>query len=272
MAFTAWGDPAGAGPILDRYLGSVRMSDSAGQPYGSLAESFYANGEPASPRFIVDDRGPARLLFAAERYVMSLPDDQRRAWITRHADRIRAAAEFLTGWADRRRGAPLWCADPVGLSDAVSQSRVFDQYAGVSAAIRVFRAIGQDVPETWTQRRETLGGLADWILTTRSAAWSPARALVLEFRDLPGPSHEALSAQTLAALGAGRDHDYEQGAMVAAQAVLLIEAADPGVEGLDREQVWEAIDGSSYADVAPLPCDSYASGLALFAAAVLTTP
>ncbi len=232
LAFDAWGDAGAAQSILDHYLAAVRKDDAPGQPYGSMAESFYTNGEIASPPFIVDDLGPARVLYATWRHAQRMAPADRDAWLARHAEAIDAAAEFLSTWADARRGAPLWSKDPTGLADTATQIQVFDHLAGITAAIRLREMRGQPIPQGWQLRSETLLDLAEWIMTTPSAGWSPGPAVVWELDGFSRPLQHATANAARAALPA----ETNPGVVLS----LAIQLSQIGEE-TGSDAVWQAV-------------------------------
>jgi hypothetical protein len=183
-AIAAWalhlaGQDGVAEKAVETYFADVRRDDRPRRPLGSMPESIFTNGDPASPHFIVDDRGPARVLWVADRTIQDRSGEARAAWVRKHWKVIEAAAEFLSTWMEPRRGAPLWSADPIGLADAGTQDRVFAAYGGISAALRLAAYAGKPAPESWTARRAQLRAMTEWILT-EPGKWRNEDALLLE--------------------------------------------------------------------------------------------
>ncbi len=190
-ALAAWalfelGDHAAAEKSIEAYLSKVRIGDRSRESFGSMPESLYTNGEAASAHFIVDDRGPARVLWVADRILRARGPLVRAAWIQTHWKPIEAAGEFLSTWFDARRGAPLYADDPVGLSDAETQDRLFADFGGMSAAIRLAESAGREVPEAWRVRREQLRALTEWVLK-EPGRWMPGGSILLETSGIADP-------------------------------------------------------------------------------------
>ncbi len=187
-ALAAWalfeiGERDAAERSLEAYFGKIRSVDRPRRPLGSMPESLYTDGDPASPHFIVDDRGPARVLWVADRMLRDRPEAERTAWVRKHWKGIEATAEFLSTWSDARYGAPLYAVDPVGLADAETQDRLFAVHAGMAAALRLGDYAGGIAPETWRVRHAQLRDMAERVLITPEK-WIAGDALVLEFEGL----------------------------------------------------------------------------------------
>ncbi len=255
-------DRADAEKILTNYLDAVRMSDAPYLPYGSIPESFYVNGEIASPRFIVDDLGPARTLFATARFVGTLPEADRAAWIRRRLNAVRAAGEFLSIWVDPRRGAPLWSSDPEGLADSQTQTAVFDHYAGITAAIRLLGVAGETAPDTWTSRADTLRELCERIVTTRAMGWTPAQAIVTNFDGFDSETLNAIARAIRNALEGAESLPPDDAARLAAQIALLQEDARVQTNPLPPHLLRRAVEWASADRNEP---NAYRSALVLFA-------
>jgi len=183
-ALVAWalyesGDHEAEERSIEAYLSLILTEEKPRRPYGSMPESVYTNGELASPHFVIDDRGPARVLWVAERMLASRGPNARAAWVQSHWKAIEAAAEFLSTWADARRGAPLYAKDPVGLADAETQDRLFAHFAGISAAIRLAGIAAKEVPQAWRVRRDQLQALCEWVLE-EPGLWMSGGSLLLE--------------------------------------------------------------------------------------------
>lgn len=169
---------------LDAYTQQIRMDDRPRQPFGSMPESLYTSGTIASPHFVVDDRAPGYVLGMAKWILHDrLTIDAYQQWVKGDWPVIEAAGEFLSTWADARRGAPLWCDDPIELSDAKTQDRLFAAYAGISAAIRLAQNVQEPVPDAWRARQDQLRELVEWVLTT-PGKWQVGDALALELEGL----------------------------------------------------------------------------------------
>jgi len=164
---------------VEAYLDLIRTQEKPRRPIGSMPESVYTSGELASPHFVIDDRGPARVLWVADRFARGLKDVDRRGWVQRHWEAIEAATGFLCAWSDPRRGAPLYSADPVGLADGVTQDRLFAAYAGISAGIRLAEHAGEMVPEPWRNRQDRLRELIEWVIA-EPGRWVPGASLLLD--------------------------------------------------------------------------------------------
>ena len=221
LAYLDAGEVASAQSILDHYLVAVRDTDITGQPFGSLAESYYTNGEIASPRFIVDDLGPARVLFAVRKVALSMPEDDADQWIRRRAESIGAAGEFLVSWVDSRQGAPLWSPDPIAFTDSDTQTRVFDHFAGMNAAIELTRSLGRPLPEHWLLRRDRLRDLVDRIVTTPSTGWTPARGVIWDIEGLSPELLDSVLVATRSAIETRAADSPSELANLALQAALL---------------------------------------------------
>lgn len=196
LALEAYGDAASARKILVNYLEAIRMEDRPGEPYGSMPESFYTDGTLASPHFFVDDRAVARVLWAVEAYTTTLSPEAREAFVRAHWSAVSAAGDFLAGWVDRRRGAPLWSADPIRLRDSNTQERTIDALAGMNAAIGLSKLAGEPAPEAWQIRQAALVGLVTQVLTAPSTDWQPGEPLLYDLRGLPEDVLDAVAERT----------------------------------------------------------------------------
>lgn len=230
-AFFEAGEHEAAEKSIEAYLGLVRTDDRPRKPFGSMPESVYTNGELASPHFVVDDRGPARTLWVADRIVRARGSEARSAWVQRYWNAIEAAAEFLSTWADSRRGAPLYSDDPVGLGDAETQDRLFAAYAGMSAAIRLAEYAGRDVPESWRVRRGQLQALTEWILK-EPGKWVPGVSLLLETEGISESVLGQLAKECSRQIGSQPGLDGEKLARLILQSAIL-QGAKSNAEGLE---------------------------------------
>ncbi len=231
-ALVAWawfesGQHDAAWKSIDAYISLIRTEDRPRKPYGSMPESVYTSGEPASPHFIVDGRGPARVLWVADRMLQSREPQARTVWVTTHWKSIEATGEFLSTWRDARRGAPLYADDPLNLSDAETQDRLFAQHAGISAAIRLAEAAGEAVPEAWRNRQNELADLCAWVLQ-EPRRWVPGGSLVLETEGLPADVLSLLAATCVERLANPASLDRPTIARLGLQRALLApnDAAD----------------------------------------------
>jgi len=218
---------------LEPYLRLVRTDDRPRRPYGSMPESVYTNGEIASPHFVVDDRAVALTLWSMVQE--KTPIEARITWLKQHWPEIQAAGDFLSTWADARRGAPLWCDDPVELSDAETQDRLFAAYAGMNAAVRLATWAEQPVPAAWTARRDQLHELVEWILTTPSK-WIPGESIMLELTPLSSDILQRLYEDTIRRLENPTGLTARPLAALLLQSSLL-HARDPGIAPLPSERV-----------------------------------
>jgi hypothetical protein len=177
-----------------------------------MPESVHASGEMASLHFVIDDRAPARVLWAAARILGAMGPKEQAAWVQKNWKAIHAAAEFLSTWADARRGTPLYAEDPVGLSDALTQDRLFAQFAGMLGAIRLAEAGKQMVPEAWRNCAAQLGALVQEVVSSPER-WHSGEALILESEGLPDAVIAAAYDATLAKLreAAPRSADVDAG-------------------------------------------------------------
>ncbi len=218
---------------LEVYLKLIRTDDRPRKPYGSMPESVYTSGEIASPHFVVDDRAVALTLWAIVQAKM--PIDTRAAWLKEHWPEIEAAGEFLSTWADARRGAPLWCDDPIELSDAETQDRLFSAYAGMNAAITLATWAEQPVPAAWISRRDQLHDLIEWVLTT-PGKWIPGESIMLELTPLSSDLIQRLYEDTTRRLENPIGLTARPLAALLLQSSLL-HARDAGIAPLPAERV-----------------------------------
>lgn len=270
-AFASSGDTTSARRQLARYLEAIQMEEREGRPFGSMPESFYTTGELASPHFIVDDRAVGRTLWATGNLMDAIDTQTARNFTRRYWPQIAAGADFLVAWADQRRGAPLWCEDPLQFADSVTQERIFDAYAGMAAAIRLASVADRAVPEPWRRRRNVLRELVEEVLTAPTADWSPGAPVLYEWEGLSAAARVVASEKTarrmteLTGLGG-----VEAGALLL-QAVLL-EPASPASQQVSEAMLQTGLRLSAPGSVdivghAPVAPDALVSSYALISLA-----
>lgn len=178
------GSPVLAQRHLDFYLDAVRTRYARGKPIGSIASSLYTDGVEASPHLIVDDGAVAWLLWALNLHGDFLTGARRSSYFKSIWEGTELCADFLAGWKDRRRGAPLWAPDPITFRDNETRERLFAAKLGMDGALAIAKTIGHEAPRAWFDRQRQIDDLVRGILLERRTDWPVGEMLpmfLLEF-------------------------------------------------------------------------------------------
>ncbi len=134
----------------------VRLQSTPGQPSGSLASAYYADGVPASPHWVLEPEAVAWLLSGLWRHGALLSESEKKAWFEESWDAARASADFLEQWTSGPGGTPLPGYDPSQGRDAVRDVSILHHLMGINAAIRMNAVLGRKMVDPWIRHRDEL--------------------------------------------------------------------------------------------------------------------
>lgn len=176
---------------LKFYLEQVRGSNVRGLPMGSLPAVMYGDGSPASPHVVIDDESVAWLLWAAWSHATFLEGREREGYLRSIWDKVSLAGDFVAGWADSRRGAPLGAEDPITMRDLRTHERLYSAKVGLDSALKIAELAGETAPSTWTRRQRRVELLVESLLVDEKR-WSqgnePLPMFLSDFVDPASPA------------------------------------------------------------------------------------
>jgi len=159
------------------YLDAVRTTHRRGAPAGSLPHALYGDGTPAAPHLFLDTEAVAWTLWSIQKHSTFIEGARRLAYLRKVWEPVLLSTEFLAGWSDAGRGAPLHSFDPATLRDAKSKDLLVATRLGLASALGIAKALGKTPPEDWTRRLGELDALLEILLMNPGASWELDEAL-----------------------------------------------------------------------------------------------
>ncbi len=168
------------------YLDAIRKDAERGKPLGSLPAACYTNHTEATPHLFVDTEAAAWTLWSFSQHAEMLDADERTAYLGSVWEGVDLLGSFLAGWADARTGAPLFSFDPAVFRDNLTDAQFVATYLGMSSAVRMAQALGQDRPR-WRTRVNELEPLVRFRSFDPDGSWRLEHPLVLALTGLLEP-------------------------------------------------------------------------------------
>lgn len=184
------------------YRATVRKVGRRGKPRGSLPGSVYANGEEASPHWMLDTEGTAWLLWSFSQHSSFLDYAEREVFLRKVWDTTVLSADFLAGWADGRRGAPLHSYDPARLRDLRTTDLLVATHLGLESAILIAEFLGERPPVEWTRRKTELDVLLRVLCLDEGLSWGLEEALPFSLGEILPEEDPRLAGSVAARLDA----------------------------------------------------------------------
>lgn len=203
------------------YLDAVRTADRPGEPAGSLPHALYPDGTPAAPHVFLDTQAVAWTLWSIHRHSTFIEGTRQLAYLRKVWDTVVLSTEFLVGWSDARRGAPLHSFDPATLRDMRSNEVLATTRLGLIGALGIAEALGKTPPKGWTRRLGELDALLQNLLMNPAAAWELGEALPFALENMLDPNDPRLDEAIKRRLQALPDLDGHAAAKALSDVAIL---------------------------------------------------
>ncbi len=112
----------------------------------------------------------AWMLWSFWQHSAFLSEDERPAYLATLWETVDLATEFLAGWTDERTGAPLYSFATDTWRDTQSMDLLPAAHMGVSSAVEIAQALGQERPE-WRRRQTELHALVNFHCRDSEGNW-----------------------------------------------------------------------------------------------------